>query len=245
MQNRQKRATHKFLTKTFGNPLTMSERRRRDILILLGGWLRQHEVPASRIHITNNLRVRDDHGYDSTIDRPQRMFVKHAGLALVASAPPKWHWRINRRILLPKGQELKSLGVPTSGWEPDRYLHCRHGWRWIEKGDGKSLSIVLPVNYHLTVPADIRVLDKKIVQRAWNHRVYSDKETWECTYWDFTKLTKDENSWTYAEWHSGFVVKMSAGIAVERTLARALTMATQRTVRAGVQSILSDNNAEG
>ena len=119
-------------------------------------------------------------------------------------------------------------------------------WDHIVKQSGKALSITIPVNYHLTVAKHGLQSDgRKIIQRVWNHREYSEKETWECFYWDFSGLTKEESSWSKARYCQGFVVKVAGNLFVDTSLSKAVALATLRTVRAGIKSVLGDLDADG
>ena len=150
---------------------------------------------------------------------------------------PAMHWDFYRFI-----KRVKSYNPPDSSLVP--WAPRSVGWDYIGKGDGKRLSLVFPINYHITVPKDVHLDGRKIVQRVWNHRVYSDKETWECSYYDLSGLTKDESSWKKAKWQTGWIVKMETAFAVEKTLPRAILIADKRVIRGAVKSIISSKQKE-
>jgi hypothetical protein len=228
-----KRNLYRFLTRTCGDPRTMTETQRRRILILLGGWVGQHVVPARRQNMRFNLAIIPRPTVYSK-PPPLNVFEKRASGLYVAQ--PGWHWQINSRVMLP----LTKTFMPKYD-DPTIYASRDKGWDWVEKQGGKCLSVVIPVNYRLTVPKDIQIIGRKMIQRVWNHRVYSDKETWECSFWDFSCLNRDEDSFNEVKWAEGYVCKMATGSAVETTLARAIAMAKSRTIKSGFKSVLSDH----
>lgn len=238
MGKKTKREIYKTLTRSFGDPTKLSERRKRQILTILGGWVGQNLDESFRLRLGFALNL-SRRTADSTFYRPP-LFTKHA-IESRSQPGPNWHWKIDRKIMLPK---KKILGAEKINRGDMSDFSPANTWDHIQKLDGKRIAVAFPVNYHLTVPPEIRVIGKKIVQKVWNHRVYTDKETWECYYWDFTKLGREESTWSQATWHEGFVVKMATSSAVEPTLSRAITMATGRTVRGSIRSILSDRESD-
>lgn len=236
MNHRTKRQLHGALGKLLGSPLNMSYRKKREILISLGGWLGQGLLIGERgMKGLVPQRATEYETYKPSV------FETHAIRAKNTFPNPGWHWKVYPKIKLPKVRGV--LGIPKN---PDfDMVASEMGWNYIIKLDGKSLAVAIPVNYHLVVPKDIRVIGRRMIQRVWNHRDYSDRETWECSYWDFSKLSREEGTWSLASWSEGYIVKMPTSIAVEPTLSRAITMATSRTVRGAVRSILRDSDEAG
>jgi len=238
---RDKKTLYRLLTKQLGDPKTMTMDKRENLINLLGGWLGQVNDPNEVLSMRRRHRIPYPSRHKSS-DTKQTIYEKHATKARWCSDQPAWHWKVDRLVQLPKQTDSnKKLGVPalpSSSSAP-----AGSSWDWIRKGTGKHLQIMIPMNYHLTVQKnDLCIIDRKIIQRVWNYRAYSDKEVWECTYWDFTKLGRDESSWAKAKWKTGFVVKMAVASAVEESLSRALSMAQSRVVRMGINSILSDTD---
>lgn len=239
MNKRTKQHIYRELTRAIGDPTKLSEAYRNRLVNLLGGWLGQHSDQSSRRHLSNYSQVSYPNRYNPPAEKVN-IYEKHSSKAHWIAGQPNWHWKIERQVQLPKQDAVNCrLGVPAL---PHSWCAPSGAkWDWMHKGSGKSIQIMVPMNYHVAVyPHGISTVDRKIVQKVWNHRVYSDKEVWECTYWDFSKLNKDEASWTNAKWQTGFVVKMAVATAVEPTLNRALSMAQSRVVRTGINSILSD-----
>lgn len=239
---RDRKALYRLLSKQLGDPTKLSRDKRQRLHILLGGWLNQHTSQYERRRISNSgipQSYRAAHYFKDTVDS---IYEKHATAARWACPQPNWHWKVDRLVHLPKQNDINArLGVPAMPLSANAPPGMQ--WDWIHKGVGKNLQIMVPVNYHLTVHKQgLCTVDRKIVQRIWNHRVYSDKQVWECTYWDFSRLGKEEATWQSAKWKQGFVVKMDAGISVEESLTRALSLAQSRVVRAGINSILSDTD---
>lgn len=243
MSHRKKRAIYKSLSNIFGDPTKLSLFQRNAIINLLGGWTAQHRDGAVRRRIQLDTNVSLPNRYKTT-EYKVSIYEKAVVAAANSATQPNWHWKIRFLVQLPKQDAVNCRlgipGIPTTYNPP-----AGSAWNYIEKREGKNLSIIIPMNYHIAVvPHGVSRIGKKIVQRIWNHRSYTDKEVWECTYWDFSKLGKEENSWMNAKWRTGFVVKMAVGSAVEESLPRALTVAHNRVVRAGINSILSDGDDE-
>lgn len=232
MKKKSKRALYKTLRQLYGDPTNLSLVMRREIATVFGGWLLQHEVPASVVHLRQSLLVpgREGKATTTTLSKAEKI-MDHARRAHSHTPKLNWHWKIVPRIYPPKG--VKDM---RASWS-DR----RNGKTYIGKTNGKTLELVFPINYHINVPSDIRVIDRKIIQSVTNHRVYSDKETWECAYYDLSGLGKEEATWTKAKWREGYLVKMATGMAAEQTLSRAIKLATGRTIRSSVRSILRDH----
>lgn len=232
MNKKDKRSLYRFLNRTYGDPQNMSRDMRRRLLIQIGGWVRQHQVPATRHNLRYELQISER---PTNYTAPAKTLFERRSEG-VHIATPRWHWNIYSRIMLPKTKSFIPQYV-----DPDMYADRSKGWDWVEKLGGKTVRVVIPVTYKLSIPEGIRIIGKRMVQRVWNHRVYSDKETWECSYWDFSCLNRDESSFNEITWSEGYVVLMATGAAVEKTLTRAISMARSRTVKSGVKSILSDH----
>src|SRR5688500_5378052 len=127
----------------------MSLMMRRELATVFGGWLLQHEVPASVVHLRQSLwvpaRQNSPHavaGLSSAVK-----ISGHAHRAYVHAPKPNWHWKIVPRVYPPKGiNDMRAL------WS-DR----RNGRGYIWKSGGKVLELVFPINYHINVPSDIRM----------------------------------------------------------------------------------------
>lgn len=241
MTKRQKHKLYRLLTQTFGDPLKMDNAQKRRVLVPLGGWLKQSKGNTEggwnfRNYVAD-LPERDYNGEDP-LAASNTIYRRHALKALSAVRLPPSHWKIGVVVQFPKANE--NLGIPKTA--PDYgYAPRSAKWDYVTKDSGKALTILIPVNYHLTVAkAGLYNDRRRIIQRIWNHRVYSDKETWECSYWDLTGLSREEITWTTAKWHEGYVVRTSTQMAVGPSLSKALGLAMQRTVQGSIKSIMSD-----
>lgn len=231
MNKKDKRSLYRFLHRRFGSPLNMSEEMRARLFILLGGWVWQHQKMAKR----ENWRLAGSIPSRPLMTQTPALPLFERAAGNVPYISTGWHWKIDRLIMLPKSPAHRPRVLIG-------YADPKNGWNWISKAHGKTVLVAVPVNYHLSVPKELRFVGKRFVQRAWNKRVYSDKTIWECSFWDFGKLSGDEESWRKATWHQGYLVQMAVAAAVETTLDRAIAMARSRTIRAGIRSVLSDSD---
>lgn len=236
MSNRGKREMHRALSRVFGSPTDMGLRQRRMITARFSEWIYQ----------SKDGKGRDRFRWEIVLGISQRGSARMKESYLTRAIPkamysfprPKWHWKIDALVKLPTNKDIRKKLMADSHFTDAAPDGCK--WDYMNKDRGKRIQVVIPVNYHLCVPEGLRLFGKKIVQRTWNHRVYTDKEVWECTYWDFSGLSGSELSWTKAKWCMGFIVKMDVALAIEPTLSRAVSIALSRTVRKTVNSILSD-----
>lgn len=237
MNKRIKRKLYKSLTDLLGPSQDMSSRMTHETLILLRGWLDQ-KMGGSR----GGLGLPDHRRLDTIGDLTQHnIFKKNFNKSLKLFRPPSSHWQIApaiRRIAQTK--QNHRLGVP------EEYLYrmdtvVGRPWGWLDKSQGKSLTILIPVNYGISVAKHGLWFDgRKVVQRIWDHRSYTNHDVWRCAYWDFSKLTREENSYINARHCEGYVVKTQTHIFIDETLSKAVSLSNRRTVMAGIKSVLSD-----
>jgi len=217
------------LDKVLGRPEIMTDKKKRIVRELLGRWYYQKldgKKDTSYRYAEQLTRRTGD--YKPHV--PTKYFYAAALKSVVCFE--KQLGRISMRGLvkypnilptntlltpIPVGMILSPRGAD---WD---HLHRR----------GSTIDIVIPANYYATVKRHGVARDgRKIVQRIWNHRVYEDKETWECMYWHV-----NPRSPTY---HSGYVCKTGTHISVHPTLEMALAIARKKTVASAIKSIMKD-----
>ena len=140
--------------------------------------------------------------------------------------------RITIRPLI-KHPDVLPTGTLMVPKPPGEFLSPVHvDWDYMLRR-GSTMDIVIPANYYATVKRHGLDRDgRKIVQRVWNHRVYEDKETWECMYWYVNPRSPSH--------HSGYICKTGTHISVHPTLEMALAMARKKTVASAIKSIMKD-----
>ena len=217
------------LDKVLGRPETMSDKKKWIVRELLGRWYYQR------------LNGKKDTGYRyaeqltrRTGDyKPyvQRKYFHDAALKSTACFVRQLG-RITIKPLIKRPDTLPTNALPglISSATILSTLHAR--WDDVHR-IGSAMDIVIPANYYATVKRHGLDRDgRKIVQRIWNHRVYEDKETWECMYWHVNSRSSSH--------HSGYICKTGTHISVHPTLEMALAMARKKTVAAAIKSIMKD-----
>jgi len=219
------------LDKVLGKPETMTDKKKRIVRELLGRWYYQkHGKKTGEYRYAETLTrkqgnykpyVQNKYFYDAAI-KSLACFPKSLGRTSIQSLVKHPDVVPADAILVPKlAKEI--LSAPRVGWD---YL-SRYG---------SMMTIVIPANYYATVKRHgVQMDGRKIVQRIWNHRVYEDKETWECMYWHVTSKVPTH--------HSGYVCKTGTHISVHQTLEMALGMAKKKTVAAAIKSIMKDETS--
>ena len=222
------------LDKVLGRPETMTDKKKRIVRELLGRWYYQknyngrkesgqYRYAETLTRKTGDYKpyVQKKYFYDA-VQKSAACFDKQAGRITINAL-------IRHPAILPEGALMvpNSVGGFLSPANADwNYLH-----RW-----GSAITIVIPADYYATVKRHGLERDgRKIVQRIWNHRVYEDKETWECMYWHVTP-----KSMTH---HSGYICKTGTHTSVHPTLEMALAMARKKTVAAAIKSIMKDETS--
>lgn len=236
MNKSKKRVFYRTLNNLFGNPATMDMDVRKNIITLFAGWVKQNSPTAKKKMDKYALYyLTERESFVPVV--PVDLYNKHAILSLEKFRKPSWYWKLAPLVRCP--DKFPDFRIDRTIYAPNPRLT----WDWMDKGYNKHLSIMIPANYHNTVAKHgVHLDNKKLVQRIWNRREYTDMETWECSFWDFSHVTKSESSWTKAMWYEGFVVKTAINHAVDVSLQRAINLATRRTVTAGIKSILSDQD---
>ena len=217
------------LDKVLGKPETMTDKKKKIVRELLGRWYYQqlngkkdgvyrYAEQLTRRKGDYHPHVQRKYFYAAALKSMEcfervlgrisiRPFIKHPDILPTSEV-------LGSR---PAGEILSPRGVD---WD---YLH-----RW-----GSRMDIVIPANYYATVKRHGLARDgRKIVQRIWNHRVYEDKETWECMYWHVNSRSPSH--------YSGYICKTGTHISVHPTLEMALAMARKKTVASAIKSIMKD-----
>ena len=215
------------LDKVLGRPETMTDKKKKIVRELLGRWYYQ-KLNVDKRHFVNRYaetltrRIGEYKPYaqkkyfDDAAQKSKACFV--GGFGRIVIKP------LIKHPAIPPTGTLNSVGVFLSPPEAD--------WNYAFH-QGSMTTIVIPANYYATVKRHGLQQDgRKIVQRIWNHRVYEDKETWECMYWHFSKGLPTH--------HSGYVCKTGTHISVHQTLNMALGMARKKTVASAIKSIMKD-----
>jgi hypothetical protein len=221
------------LDKVLGRPENMTDKKKRIVRELLGRWYYQkllggkkethYRYAETLTRKTSDYKphVQKKYFYNA-VQKSQACFEKTLGRITINTL-------IRHPATLPEGALMipNSVGALLSP--------ANAGWdsltRW-----GSTITILIPADYYATVKRHELERDgRKIVQRIWNHRVYEDKETWECMYWHVTRKSLSH--------HSGYVCKTGTHISVHQTLEMALGMARKKTVAAAIKSIMKDETS--
>ena len=221
------------LDKVLGRPETMTDKKKKIVRELLGRWYYQklsggkkdmnYRYAETLTRRTGDYKpyVQKKYFYDA-VQKSQACFNKNVGRIIINTL-------IRHPSLLPKDALIPPYSVSQFLSPADARWDHLHRW-------GTTITIVIPADYYATVKRHGLEKDgRKIVQRIWNHRVYEDKETWECMYWHVTP-----KSMTH---HSGYICKTGTHTSVHPTLEMALAMARKKTVAAAIKSIMKDETS--
>ena len=223
------------LDRVLGRPETMTDKKKRIVRELLGRWYYQKLLGGKKdvgiiyrhaetlTRKTSNYKpyVQNKYFYDAA-QKSLACFPKNMGRTSIRSLTKHPDVAPADAVLIPKPAG-EILSAPRVGWD---YL-SRYG---------STITIVIPADYYATVKRHgVQMDGRKLIQRIWNHRVYEDKETWECMYWHITSKVPTH--------HSGYVCKTGTHISVHKTLEMALGMARKKTVAAAIKSIMKDETS--
>jgi hypothetical protein len=222
------------LDKVLGRPENMTDKKKRIVRELLGRWYYQKNY--------NGKKESGHYRYAETLTRKtgdykphvQKKYFYDAAIKSLACFPKSLgRTSIQSLIKHPDVAPADAVLIPKPAGE---ILSApRVGWDYLSRY-GSMMTIVIPANYYATVKRHgVQMDGRKIVQRIWNHRVYEDKETWECMYWHITSKVPTH--------HSGYVCKTGTHISVHPTLEMALGMARKKTVAAAIKSIMKDETS--
>ena len=223
------------LDKVLGKPETMTDKKKKIVRELLGRWYYQKNYNGKKesghyryaetlIRKTGNYKpyVQNKYFYNAA-HKSLACFPKNMGRTSIQSLIKHPDVAPTDAVLIPKPAG-EILSAPRVGWD---YL-SRYG--------SMMITIVIPANYYATVKRHgVQMDGRKLVQRIWNHRVYEDKETWECMYWHITSKVPTH--------HSGYICKTGTHISAHPTLEMALAMARKKTVAAAIKSIMKDETS--
>lgn len=228
MNSTRRKAFNWFMSRMFGDPRFLSDWFREDILLMVGRWLTQTVPADGRPHGHHMRRLDKGRGHERYQPMPHsdQWAIKNAILAEAAFKVSRiGHWHIDPIALIPK-------------WAPGTN---NKGWSHLKGNAYKRVEIAISLDYHRTVAVhDIGLYGRRVVQKVWGERSYKDKTVWNCYFWDFSKLGRDDNSWTKATHHEGYVVKHLGHVVVDESLPRALQVAGKKVVGDSIDSIQSD-----
>ena len=222
------------LDRVLGKPETMTDKKKRIVRELLGRWYYQKNYNGRKVsgqyryaetltRKTGDYKpyVQKKYFYDA-VQKSQACFNKNVGRIIINTL-------IRHPSLLPKDALIPPYSVSQFLSPADARWDHLHRW-------GTTITIVIPADYYATVKRHgVQMDGRKLIQRIWNHRVYEDKETWECMYWHITSKVPTH--------HSGYVCKTGTHISVHPTLEMALAMARKKTVAAAIKSIMKDETS--
>lgn len=223
MVARTAKKIRKDLCRILGTPRAMSERELLHIKAAFTGWYNtQMEPPRS-----GNPRIYSVENHDKLIG--QRWLIRHGDRAV-----SRFHGEFR--------EKFGNWSVEAIAKGSPMYDRPKRHWKTIETTSRKRVQIVIPVTWHLDVATKgIGSDGRKVVQRAWGHRDYGDKQIWNCYFWDFRKLSNDENSWNKCTYHEGYVAKCDSHVVVDTDLARALKTLGKRVVDEVADGVVLDH----